>query len=237
MQVLKFVGVLALGLIVFPALAQPSLSRADSLFKTKQYMQSLDAYEAVYQQGWYSPAMLLRMAFIHEGLGHISRSLFYLQRYHAVTDDEQALQKIEELAEKNKLEGYEQTQQDAFLQVLQRYQPSVTLALAAMAVLLLSLMMFQYRQGNRPIGAALALMVIVVLLYVQVNHLAPSPKGIISDNATLLMSGPSGAADVVAVVGEGHQLTVKGRKDVWLRVEWRMKEAYVKENKLLMSSL
>jgi hypothetical protein len=181
--------------------------------------------------------MLLRMAFIHEGLGHVSRSLFYLQRYHAVTDDDQALQKIEELAEKNRLEGYGQTQQDAFLHVLQRYQPSVTLALAALAILLLSIMVYQYRGGSRPISTALALMVIVALLYVQVNHLAPSPKGIIANNATLLMSGPSGAADVVAVVGEGHQLTVKARKDVWLLVEWRMKEVYVKENKLLLNSL
>ena len=32
---------------------------------------------------------------------------------------------------------------------------------------------------------------------------------------------------------EGHKLKITGKKDVWLKVEWLDKEAYVKENQVL----
>jgi uncharacterized protein YgiM (DUF1202 family) len=47
------------------------------------------------------------------------------------------------------------------------------------------------------------------------------------------MSGPSAGANVVTLINEGHKLKITGKKDVWLKVEWLDKEAYVKENQVL----
>ncbi|MBK7650109.1 MAG: hypothetical protein IPJ20_04215 [Flammeovirgaceae bacterium] len=55
----------------------------------------------LYESGRYTPAMLLKMAYIQEGLGRISQSIYYLQLYYKATNDEQALSKIEELATKH----------------------------------------------------------------------------------------------------------------------------------------
>jgi len=51
------------------------------------------------------------------------------------------------------------------------------------------------------------------------------------------MSGPSAGANVVALVGEGHKIIIKDKKDVWLKVEWLHKEAYIKENQVMKVQL
>src|SRR5689334_2250894 len=67
------------------------IQQADSLFRSKQYTQSLEVYQAMFKERKYSPAMLLKMAYIQEGLGKIGQTLYYLKLYHLATDDEQAL--------------------------------------------------------------------------------------------------------------------------------------------------
>jgi len=47
------------------------------------------------------------------------------------------------------------------------------------------------------------------------------------------MSGPSAGSSTVAVLTEGHQLEIIGRKDVWVNVRWMDKEVFVKENVIL----
>ena len=88
---------------------------ADSLFKVKQYTQSLKIYEEVLASRQYSPSMLLKMAYIHEGLGNVSQGLYYLNLYYQATGDHQTLLKMQELAVKNRLEGYENPESDQFL--------------------------------------------------------------------------------------------------------------------------
>src|SRR6478735_4065061 len=114
-------------LIGFHCHAQNSLSKADSLFKAKHYTESLELYQHYYQSGNYSPAMLLKMAYIQEGLGKISQSIYYLQLYYQASADEQALRKIEELAAKNKLEGYTSDSDQTFFRTLaDQYSIQVT---------------------------------------------------------------------------------------------------------------
>src|SRR5690348_1763124 len=73
------------------------IKQADSLFQAKQYTQSLALYQSVFNEKKYSPAMLLKMAYIQEGLGKIGQTLYYLRLYYLASDDEQALHKMEEL--------------------------------------------------------------------------------------------------------------------------------------------
>src|SRR5690349_20257780 len=72
------------------------LELADSLFMEKKFTQSLEVYRQIYDQGAYSPAMLLKMAYVEEGLGHTARSLYYLDKYYLMSRDDRALEKMEE---------------------------------------------------------------------------------------------------------------------------------------------
>jgi hypothetical protein len=213
------------------------LAHADSLFKVKQYTQSLKIYEEVLAARQYSPAMLLKMAFIQEGLGNASNSLYYLNLYYLATGDEQTLLKMQELAAKNRLEGYEDSDSDQLYFYINKYGYLISLLLASVAVFVMVWMYTQNRKGKRPIGATVILMIFLVLLAVNVNFPFTDSTVVITSGNTYLMSGPSAGANVIGVVSGGHKLRKMNKKDVWLEVEWFDKPVYIKEDRVTPISL
>ena len=113
---------------------------------------------------------------------------------------------------------------------LQENYFSFALVLASLSLLLLSVMFYQRAKLKvKPLFAGFSLLLLSVVLYAHVNFSKEARFGIVAQTDTYLMSGPSAAASVVAIVGEGHQLIIKGREDVWLKVSWKEREVYVKE--------
>jgi hypothetical protein len=203
------------------------LAYADSLFKVKQYTQSLEIYEEVLAAKQYSPSMLLKMAFIQEGLGKASMSLYYL-----ATGDDQTLLKMQELAVKNNLEGYENQDSDHYYYLVNKYGYLISLMLASAALFALVWMYTQKKRGKKPIPAVVMFMIILVLLAVNVNFPLKDSTVMITSSKTYLMSGPSAGANVIGVVDEGHKLRRLNKKDVWLEVQWFDQPVYVKENRV-----
>jgi hypothetical protein len=152
------------------------LTQGDSLFAKKQYTQSFDLYHMLYESGRYTPAMLLKMAYIQEGLGRISLSIYYLQLYYKATNDEQALNKIEELATKHKLEGYATSADGAFINTLQKYQQSIRIMLLSMGLFSFALIIYQKRKQHKPMGAGLATVFMLILLFAHVNLFTAAEK-------------------------------------------------------------
>lgn len=204
---------------------------ADSLFKVKQYTQSLKIYEEILAAKQYSPSMLLKMAYIHEGLANVSQGLYYLNLYYQATGDHQTLLKMQELAAKNRLEGYENPESDQFYYHLNKYGHLLSLLLAAATLFSIAWIYRQKRKSHRPVGAVVMMMIFLVLLAVNVNFPFQNSEVMITDGNTYLMSGPSAGASVIAVVEAGHKLKRTNKKDVWLEVQWFDKPAYVKQNR------
>ncbi len=209
------------------------LSRGDSLFAKKQYTQSFELYQGLLQSGRYSPAMLLKMAYIQEGLGSISLSLYYLNLYYLASGDEQALTKMEELAEKNKLQGYENTETARIFYLIKKYNYYFSAVLAALVVMLVAFQYKRKRNESSTKAFAIPIVLVIVLLAIQVNISYESPTAIVTNSNTYLMSGPSAGANVVSLIKEGHKLKIKDKKDVWLKVEWGDKDVYIKEQQVL----
>lgn len=209
---------------------QSTLSHADSLFNSKQYTQALQHYQSIFASGRYSPAMLLRMAYIQEGLNHLGESLYYLNLYFLATDDVQALKKMEELAKKNNLQGYETDEFTRIFGWLQEHYASIALAIASICLFVLAFMYAQTtRRQEKPLLSGVALLLMLAVLYLHVNFSKKAQRAIVAGQPTYLMSGPSAASSVVAIIGEGHQLQIKGQQDVWLKVTWKDEEVWVKE--------
>jgi len=208
------------------------LAFADSLFKEKRYTQSLEIYEQVIAARQYSPSILLKMAFINEGLGNVGQSLYYLNLYYRVTGDQQALLKMQELAAKNRLEGYENLQYDQASYYLNKYSYQASLLLAVLALFFVVWIYLQKKKSRTPIGAIVMLVIILVILSIHVNFPIRNSEVLIFGNTTYLMSGPSAGANVIAVVNEGHKLKLLNKKDVWVKVEWLNKPVYVKGNRI-----
>jgi hypothetical protein len=207
------------------------LKTADSLFVTKRYTQSLEHYEEILKQGQYSPAMLLKMAYIYEGLNKIGSAMFYLNLYYIATNDKSVLEKMDELAVKFNLEGYQTTDSDRFFSFYLDHRLYITAALAALAVLFLSLVYYsKVKLHRRPIASAISVCVIAAALFFHLNYGTRVDRGIISDASTYLMDGPSAGASVISIIGDGHRVEVVGRKDVWMKIKWHDEIAYVKRN-------
>src|SRR4249920_2353850 len=106
---LRIIAYSILSCIAYGGHAQvDKIKQADSLFKAKQYTQSLELYQSVFNEKKYTPAMLLRMAYINEGLGKVGATLYFLKIYYLATGYDHAQKKTEELAAKFKLTVYEE---------------------------------------------------------------------------------------------------------------------------------
>ena len=228
--------IIALGLCSQHSSAQTSgfrLKTADSLFQAKRYTQSLEHYEEILRQRQYSPAMLLKMAYVHEGLNQMGSAIYYLNLYHIATNDKAVLEKIDEMATKYNLNGYEVTDSDRFWSFYLDNHLYLSIALAALMILMVSVMYHtRMRQHARPITSAVAVMVLAIVLFAHQLYGSQRDRGIIADASTYVMDGPSAGASVIEIVSDGHRVEVLGKKDVWLKIRWDEDIAYVKENSI-----
>jgi hypothetical protein len=213
----------------------PELDHADSLFVQKKYTQSFDIYRRLLQsEGKVTPAMLLKMAYIREGLGDYADALYYLNLYYLRTNNKRALRKMEDIAKKYDLQGYQFTDLEFFLNIFHRHYFTVIMVLSSLLVLLLAYMVYKKRRLREKPGFSLfySILILLILFYV-VNFGKSYHQGIIIHPDTYLMAGPSAGSKLIAIAGQGHRVKVKGKKDVWVKVEWQDQEVYVRENNLL----
>jgi uncharacterized protein YgiM (DUF1202 family) len=193
----------------------------------------LEQYQAILSQKEYSPAMLLKMAYIEEGLNRVGQALYYLNLYYLATNDKMVLTKMEELASRNRLDGYENSDADIALALYYDYRQQITLGLTALAIFLLSLIYYRRRKGQRPVATSVLLFTLLILLAVHLNLGEQNDTGIVGEPNTYLMDGPSAGATVIAVIDEGHRVEIVGKTDVWYEILWNGNHAYIKENSLL----
>lgn len=239
--ILKNIKTFLLLLITTTCGAQTSMFRlktADSLFAAKQYTQSFEHYDVVLHNKEYSAAMLLKMAFIQEGLGHVGKALYYLNLYQQVTHDPEVEAKMQELATKYNLEGYVLNDAERALTWYNRWYAYITVVLLALSVLILSVAFhLRYHKGRRPVVTVALFTIVCVLVVVHLQLGEDINAGVVAHGNTFVMRAPSSGADVVAVIGEGHRLEVVGKTDVWLRIIWDGSVGYVKASTLLPLSL
>lgn len=239
-SILKILGVVVLLAGVIHVHAQTStelLQKADSLFIKKQFTQSFEIYQRIHRGNQFSPAMFLKMAFIQEGLNKPSLALYYLNLYYLASGDEQTLVKMEELAAKNRLYGYEYTQLVQARELLTHYKPYIATGIAAIIFLFISVAVYQSRKGNRPVVAGVFAMVGLMLLGLLVNFTAPKRSAIITGSNTFVMNGPSAGASVVGLLAEGSKVQIKNKEDVWLKVYWIDQYVYVRQSQVLEVAL
>jgi hypothetical protein len=204
---------------------------ADSLFAQKKYTQSFDLYQEIYTSNRkVSPAMLLKMAFVKEGLGDYSNALYYLNLYYLKSFDKKVLKKMENLAEEHHLSGYNYDDAEFFLNLYQKFQIQIDLLITSLLLLFLGILAYQKRRMGRISNlAGYSYLVLLVALFIINNFGRERRQAIISNNNVYLMDGPSPGANVVDVVTVGHRVKILGQKDVWVEISWADKSAYVKE--------
>ena len=211
-----------------------SLAIADSLFLAHKYTESLEIYKSIHETGQMaSPAMLLKMAFINEALDDIPNTLYYLNLNYLRTSDEGVLQKMEDLATKHGLQGYNYDEFDFFLNLYYLYHNQLTYGLLALSIVLFVGIIYRKQKFEvRPVVLGVLFILINIGIFYSVNFGREFRQGIVEEGNTYLMAQPSSSSRVLDIITEGHRLKILGQNDVWYKVEWNDESAYIKYNRI-----
>ncbi len=218
-------------LLTSSANAATLLESADSLFYAKKYTTAFEQYDSAYQTGVVSPSMLLKMAFIKEGLGDHTLALYYLNAYYKLTSNRATLTKMQELAAKNNLSGYEVEDRHFFLNALSKFDLEIQSVLAALILLLSAAIYRSKKRGEMAIGLpVIQLLLVGALLTVSNGWFVP--KQAIISTSTFLMTAPSAAAEPVTEVKKGHLVEIVGQSEAWVKIKWEGKDVYIRHAKI-----
>ena len=211
-----------------------SLAIADSLFEAGKFTESFEIYKSIHETGQMaSPAMLLKMAYVKEALDDIPNTLYYLNLHYLRTSDEFVLQKMEALAEKHNLSGYNYDEFDFFLNLYYLYYNEVTFGIIAMSLLIFAGIIYRKLRFNvRPTTLGIIFILLNMGVFYSVNFGREFRQGIVEEGNTYLMAEPSSSSRVIDIITEGHRLKIIGHNDVWLKVEWNDRPAYIKYNRI-----
>ncbi len=209
------------------------LSKADSLFELKKYTESFDQYQQVFAEDVATPQMLMKMAFIKEGLDEYPEALFYLTKFYDITHSNLALKKINEIAEKQGLLGYEVTDADFFVSWYATYSEIILIGLMCIIVVLLALQVFRfYMRKSLSTGLMTWQLIFALALAIIINYPFADSTAIIVEPATYLMKGPSAGAPMQEIVSQGHKVKVLDEGQIWTKILWRDAEVYVRSGSL-----
>ncbi|WP_192820130.1 SH3 domain-containing protein [Rufibacter sp. LB8] len=222
-----------------PVLAQApakNLQHADSLYAQRQYTQAFAVYERLLTKNEvYTPQMLLKMAYIQEGLQQYTQSMYYLQLYYSKNPSRSVLRKMEEVGQQQQLSGYAYTDWDFFkTQFYKYYATLLELLLLAAAVFLTFLLMGWYRK--RPVARSWqwGFLGYLAFVFYFANFLSLGQQGIITTAHVPIMAAPSAGAGLVATASLGHKVAILGEEDIWYRIEWQDQTAYIRKFNLLL---
>jgi tetratricopeptide (TPR) repeat protein len=200
--------------------------RADSLFDQGRYEAALPLYQAqVWQQKHVSVRLLLRLAYAEHQQTHYAAEILYLNMVLARQPRLSTWRQLAALAQRQRLVGYPTTwQQEVRVQLLRYYYPVLQGLLSVAVLVAVGLLLRRRMSQSTWLAYGLYLLATAAYLY----WLRPVPTGIVARPGVALMAGPGAGAAWLSIAAPGDRLPVLGRQDIWLRVRWQERVAYVR---------
>jgi hypothetical protein len=207
----------------------PQLLVADSLFAQRSYKEALEIYQLNYQLGIYSPSMLLKMAFITEGIGDKENATLYLSKYYDLSPNPQTITKIKSLTGQSELVGYEVSDAMRFVLFLVEFKEIIVGGLTLTLVISL---IFLWSKGDKLTEARFywPSALLISFIFVTNNFLKSQNAALVTKSPTLIVSKPSAGGEKVDMVEPGHRVKILASKDIWYEVEWKEKIAYIRKD-------
>ncbi|MCH7411126.1 SH3 domain-containing protein [Belliella sp. DSM 111904] len=206
--------------------------KADSLFATKNYQESMEIYEnLLHHEEAFSPAMLLKMAFIEEGRGDFSKASYYLAKYYDTNPNPRVITKIKTLTEQSNLMGYELNDWDRFLNFATDFQLEITASLGVLLLISLLLLIILGKNLKAP-KYYIPTFGLILLTFAANNFLDGPNTGIVTGSPTIIMDKPTAGGKLLHNVDPGHRVIIKSSKDNWYEVAWGNEKGYIKKESI-----
>ena len=161
----------------------PRLMIADSLFNQRSYKEAMEIYEVNFQSGIYSTSMLLKMAFIAEGIGDSERATLYLSKYYDLSPNPQTISKIKTLTGQAELVGYEVSDGMRFVLFLVEYKEILVGGLTLFLIMSLIVLWSQGRKLKE--GRFYGPSILLIALIFAINNFLIKYSVIVSDTVTV----------------------------------------------------
>lgn len=203
------------------------LNEGDSLFKLRKYVDAKKIYENLYyEKNYFSDAMLLKLSFIEEGIGNYEKALIYLSKHYYQTHNKETSTKIKSIAKKNELIGFEQN--DLSL-ILNAYNKNIYLI---HSILVIILVLYLIIGGKKDINYHIRFMIISVLVLAIMNFNLTKKQGIVDQDNTYIMNGPSSGSDVYSIIKKGNKLKISKEYSIWYEVIFENKKKYIRKKNI-----
>ncbi|UXX78815.1 SH3 domain-containing protein [Reichenbachiella carrageenanivorans] len=236
-NIFNFITILFVSFLMTPFFSfggeiEGKLARADSLFKLQKYTESFEIYdELMTEQNEASPQMLMKMAYIKEGLGDYSQALIYLNKYYLQTSDKRAQNKMQELADEHELFGFSLTDTTRFKGLANKYYLAFNILLFSVVLFLIIVVLYRkFKSGSNAKPYAISAVVVLLAFFWLSNFGLNDSQAIIVKDHAYLMTGPSAGADLVEVVKKGHRLMIINDEGIWVKVLWNGQDAYIRSS-------
>jgi hypothetical protein len=237
----RFISIIALIFLLaglaWPQLVQAQdneqlLAKADALYDQKKFGEAFNIYQNLLAKGGqYSPQMLGKMAFIGEGSGDYANALYYLNLLYAHKPAPKIYEKINELAEKHKLEGYQPSDVEYLIYNLRYYLGYLTAAFALVVLGLLFLLFRLKQRGREVLYPCIAVSLVLAIFFYVYNYQLQPKKAIVKAEKAFMMNAPSAGGELVATVAKGNCYPIVEKKDIWYKVRW-VEQDVIKEGYL-----
>ena len=203
------------------------LNEGDSLFKLRKYVDAKKIYENLYyEKNYFSDAMLLKLSFIEEGMGNYEKALIYLSKHYYQTHNKETSTKIKSIAKKNELIGFEQNDLSLILNV---YNKNIYLIHSLLVVFLV---LYLFIGKKKDISYHIRFMIISVLVLAIMNFNLTKKQGIVDQDNTYIMNGPSSGSDVYSIIKKGNKLKISKEYSIWYEVIFENKKKYIRKKNI-----
>lgn len=207
--------------------------KADSLFENKKYIEAINQYDSVFQSGFYSESMILKMAYINEGLGNNEEAIYYLSFLNREKPSMELQNKIEELSVENGFSGY--SFDDLSVVQLWLKNNHRTILLVSLVVLGICIVAFlldlKYAKIYKQIMPVAVLSIIITVTFSTVDMY--SNQGVVVKENCVVYQSDSELSPQIKAIKKGNIVTLLKSSDTWSLVQiGEEQEGYIKANKL-----
>tara|TARA_B000000475_G_scaffold215605_1_gene177913 strand:+ start:2670 stop:3380 length:711 start_codon:yes stop_codon:yes gene_type:complete len=208
------------------------LLKGDSLFELKKYVEAKEYYDILYfDKELYTNSMLLKLAFIENGLGNFEKSIFYLSKHKKEDDNEIIDQNLFNLVTENDLKTYDNSDYDYLLKIYKTNKQYIIIFLLTVLLTVFCLNIIR-RKRNQKIKYIKTFFTLSVIIMLMIN-IKGAQEGIILNENTFIMNNPSSGSDVYQIIKKGEKIKIISESEVWYEVELENQRKYIRKKNIL----
>ena len=138
------------------------------------------------------------------------------------------------MADTHDLTGYVFDDYEYFVSLYHRFYYEIAVLGVILGFLGVMLLFWQKKRGGEITTPSVFVGLFLIAFLVLFNYGFSLQKGIVLSDHVFVMAAPSAGADKLTTLEAGHRVQVLEKHDIWYKVEWNEKEAYIRESNLLV---